>query len=93
MSTETHWWPRGDIKGGEEVTVWLVDDVLNLGIRKVQGHRCFGFTNLVNSNMETYSSEKYKLDEGPARLHAEHLRVEALRKARQEVERLERMEF
>jgi hypothetical protein len=58
MSTETHWWPRGDIKGGEEVTVWLVDDVLNLGIRKVLGHRCHGSPNLVNFGMETYSPQR-----------------------------------
>lgn len=80
--------------GGKEVTIWITRDVLETGrIVTGAGHRCFGSPNLVNYNSETYSPGDYALTEGVARMRAEHLRVEALRKARAEVERLERMEF
>lgn len=83
-----------EIKVGQQVEIWVTRYALSEGtIWKTLGTPLGVSGKLMNTTRETILPQDYHLDEGTAKIHAEHLRVEALRKARAEVERLERMEF
>jgi hypothetical protein len=76
------------------VTVWIDQRVIEKGtLQTVTGTKDIEYDGFIHTEWYSLAPGEYHLDEGTARLHAEHLRVEALRKARAEVERLERMEF